>query len=103
MWPLRAKMADARRAYLIDANGLFITIEEQHRKDAKKKEARPGSLEGQKHLAELLDTAENMAVWPFDRKTFVRFVSVLFVPWRLFLQKRLRGSLSVIREYFNSV
>jgi hypothetical protein len=78
--PLRARMADAKRQYLIGAAQLFLTSEQLHKADIEHHHFDPANLQGLAALDQLISTASDMAVWPFDRKTLTRYAGLLLSP-----------------------
>ena len=80
IWPLRGAMAQAKREYLLGAKTLYRKVEQEHRAHIKKGTFDSAALEGQTCLISLIEAAGNMSVWPFDRKTLLRFAGVLLSP-----------------------
>jgi hypothetical protein len=78
--PLRRRMLEARRDYLADATRLFRGVDTQHLEDLRAQRFDSGALQGQGALGALINQATDMAVWPFDRKTFRRFFALLVSP-----------------------
>ena len=78
--PLRRRMAEAKRSYLLKVSGLIATAARDHDHDLEKGIFRPDSLQGHVALDGLFRAADEMAVWPFDRKTFARYGGLLVSP-----------------------
>lgn len=87
--PLRARMAAAKRQYLLDLLCLLAVAERSHQETVQKVAFRPNSLQGQVALNALIQQASDMAVWPFDKKTFVRYTSLLLSPLAPLVANRL--------------
>ena len=77
--PLRARMASAKRRYLLQLTGLRTAADLKHQTELQENDFRPDSVQKVAALDTLIRTASEMAVWPFDRKTFLRYTS-LFIP-----------------------
>lgn len=78
--PLREKMADHKRRYLMHANNLYAVAGRKHFEEACEEKFQPESLQGLSALHTTIRSAEDMAVWPFDRKTFLRYAGLLLAP-----------------------
>jgi hypothetical protein len=78
--PLRNRMADAKRTYLHEAHVVYAAGALRHRESLRKVDRVPETFQELRSHGELITTAEQMAVWPFDRDTFLRFGTVLFGP-----------------------
>lgn len=98
--PLRARMAGAKRDYLHRAHLLYAAGALRHRESLHKDERVPETFQEQAALGELLTTGEKMAVWPFDRETFVRFGTMLFGPVLPLLFDQAPKILKWLRDYF---
>jgi len=80
IWPLRGVMARAKREYLLAAKQFYKKVELDHRAHIENNVLDNDALEGQASLAALIETAGNMGIWPFDRKTLFRFAGVFLSP-----------------------
>jgi len=80
LWPLRCVMIHAKREYLHGAKQLYRKAELEHRAHIERGLFDSAALEGQTCLATLIEVAANMGVWPFDRKTLLRFAGVFLSP-----------------------
>lgn len=78
--PLRRAMIDAKQRYLLEADHLYQAAETQHREDVLGLKVDANALQGHSALAHLIERAGDMTVWPFDRKTFRRFLGLLVTP-----------------------
>jgi hypothetical protein len=79
--PLRKRLAEAKRKYMLEAIDLHTIAERAHRKDITAGEFNPNSLQGLGALDGLFRAAHEMAVWPFDSKTAIRYGSLLISPF----------------------
>jgi len=77
---LREKMAEHKREYLIEANNLYVVASRRHQTEISHQDIQPDSLQGLGALHAMIRSAEEMAVWPFDRKTFIRYAGLLIAP-----------------------
>lgn len=102
MWPLRARMAEAKRAYLVQINKVYATLDLHNRASLESRKPSSENLEAQASMAALMDAANEMSTWPFDRKTFVRFASVLLAPIAPLLVDRIPHILSWLRSYLST-
>jgi hypothetical protein len=78
--PLRSRMVEAKESYLQDAIKLQVAAELRHRTELQENKFEPDSLQGLTMLNNLIRTADEMPIWPFDKKTFLRFASLLITP-----------------------
>jgi hypothetical protein len=77
---LRRVMLDAKQRYLLEADHLYQVADARHAKHRSQLEVHADELQGMQALAEIFDRAADMTVWPFDRRTFRRFVALLVTP-----------------------
>ncbi len=77
---LRRVMMDAKQRYLLHADHLYQVADARHAQHVSSLEVRPEELQGQQALSEIINRAAEMTVWPFDRRTFRRFVALLATP-----------------------
>jgi hypothetical protein len=77
---LRQRMASAKRSYLTSADRLYAATDARHRAALEDGAFSAERLQGQTALWSLIKSAREMAVWPFDQGTFLRFAGVLFTP-----------------------
>jgi hypothetical protein len=77
---LRRVMLDAKQRYLLEADHLYQVADARHAKHRSMLEVHADELQGMQALAEIFDRAADMTVWPFDRRTFRRFVALLVTP-----------------------
>jgi hypothetical protein len=78
--PLRRVMIDRKQRYLLDADHMYHAVDARHRQDVKAVQLDANALQGQLALSSLIERAEGMTVWPFDRRTFRRFLALLVAP-----------------------
>ncbi len=78
--PLRGVMKTAKRQYLLQVESLYEDTDHQHRQHLASHQLNADTLQTQLNLAEVMVRAKGMAVWPFDRKTFLRFAGTLVSP-----------------------
>ena len=78
--PLRRVMADAKQRYLLEADHLFQAAQVRHEHDLSRLEVDTNAIQGQVSLATQIEHAADMTVWPFDGRTFRRFVALLVTP-----------------------
>jgi hypothetical protein len=78
--PLRRVMTDRKQRYLLEADHMYQGVDARHRQDVKKMQLDANALQGQLALSTLIERAEGMTVWPFDRRTFRRFLALLVAP-----------------------
>jgi hypothetical protein len=79
--PLRARMAAAKRRYLLLINDLQTIADRNHQANLLNKNFDPNSLQGLETLNTLFNSGTAMAVWPFDKKTFLSYAGVLMSPF----------------------
>lgn len=89
--PLRSRMAAAKRQYLIAVNELHLEAERKHQDEIHRGEFNSSSLQGLVALEVLIESSAQMAVWPFDQRTFVRYAGFLSAPLALNLVKNYLG------------
>ena len=97
--PLRARMAEAKECYLKDAIKQQVAAELRHRTELQENKFEPDSLQGLSALNNLIRTADEMAVWPFDRKTFLRFASLLISPLTPLMAGQLPRIVAGLKSY----
>ena len=78
--PLRTPMASAKRCYLLAMNDLRVIAERRHQSELRDKDFNPDSLQGLEALNDLIHSGSAMSVWPFDKKTFLRYASLFISP-----------------------
>ena len=78
--PLRSRMATATREYLLLANSLHLEARQIHESHLHSKQFRSDALQGLVALDILIEKAGAMAIWPYDRKTFLRYAGLLLTP-----------------------
>jgi hypothetical protein len=102
LMPLRDRMAAAKRGYLIDSRLLRNAVEAKHQEDLRVHRLRPEVLEvleGLVALDTLSEKAAEMAVWPFDRKTFMRYAGLLISPLAPVATEQLPKALHFVKVY----
>lgn len=99
--PLRAKMADAKRRFLHDTHVIYAAADRRFRQHFREHKLGPESLGEHAALGQLIAAAEKMAVWPFDRETFLRFTSVIFGPIAPVLFEQAPRVLNWIKSYLH--
>ncbi len=97
--PLKRRMARAKRAYLLELEDLRSEAERFHREKLRRKNFDPDSLAGLTSLNELMRIATGMTVWPFDRRTFLRYAGLLISPLAPLLADQLPGILAWLKTY----
>jgi hypothetical protein len=97
--PLRARMGSAKRRYLIKVIGLQSTAERKHQEELGRAEFRPDTLQGLVALDQLVRSASDMAVWPFDKTTFVRYAGLVVSPLAPLFGAQLPRLLEWVRPY----
>lgn len=80
LFPLRRRMAAAKRSYLLEANDLHVSAARKHQEDVRCDAFRPTALQGLVALDALMDAGAQMSIWPFDQRTFVRYAGLLVAP-----------------------
>ncbi|MDA8104601.1 MAG: hypothetical protein M0Z71_04400 [Nitrospiraceae bacterium] len=78
--PLRGRMQEAKRFYILKALQLRFGAERRHRSALDKGEVRSDAIQEIGALDGLIRTATSMAVWPFDHKSFMRYAGLLISP-----------------------
>jgi hypothetical protein len=78
--PLRRVMLDRKQRYLLEVDHLYQEVDARHREAITALHADANALQAQTALSSLIERAEAMTVWPFDRKTFRRFLALLVAP-----------------------
>ena len=78
--PLNARMAHDKREYLSSISRLRIPVEVEHLREIKGAELHPAHLERLAEFDNLTERASKMIVWPFDRRTFIRYTGLLLTP-----------------------
>lgn len=86
--PLRTRMASAKRDYLLKLNNLFTSIEQQYQTDLSKNICNKDTIQILDSLYKLVQKGSEMAVWPFDKKTFIRYASLFVSPLIPFIGKQ---------------
>jgi hypothetical protein len=99
LFPLRVRMAGAKRSYLLDAERLHDAAEKEHRQDLLGPAFRPDHLQGLSALDGLMERAAEMIVWPFDKKTFLRYTGLLLAPVASFVLERLPEVITWLRAH----
>jgi hypothetical protein len=97
--PLRRRMAGAKRAYLLRAYELKARAEEAHDGDLTARHFDASSLQGMVALDSLIASASEMVIWPFDRKTFLRYAALLGAPLAPFVAEAIPHVVSWLRRY----
>jgi hypothetical protein len=100
--PLRDRMAAAKRGYLIDSQLLRNAVEAEHQEDLRVHRFSPDVLEvleGLVALDALSEKAAEMAIWPFDRKTFMRYAGLLISPLVPVATEQLPKALHFLKVY----
>jgi hypothetical protein len=97
--PLRDRMAAAKRGYLIDSRLLRNAVEADHQEDLRVHRFRPEVLEGLVAIDALSEKAEEMGIWPFDRKTFIRYAGLLISPLAPVATEQLPKALHFLKVY----
>jgi hypothetical protein len=97
--PLRRRMAAAKRRYLLEANELHVAAERKHQEEIHGGVVDPASLQGLVALEVLIESSAQMAVWPFDQRTFVRYAGLLFAPLVPVVGEHLPRALGFIKSY----
>jgi hypothetical protein len=97
--PLRDRMASAKRGYLIDSRLLRNAVEAEHQEDLRVHRFRPEVLEGLVAIDALSEKAEEMGIWPFDRKTFIRYAGLLISPLAPVATEQLPKALHFLKIY----
>ncbi len=80
MLPLRSKMAKAQDDYLVEAEGAYADLAEKTRNQIGQCGLNRDQVENQTAAGALISSAQEMAIWPYDRKTLLHFASVLGTP-----------------------
>lgn len=78
--PLRARMATAKRRYLIAILKLQAVAGREHEHGLHHGAVEQSTLQRYSALDPLFRSASEMAVWPFDRKTFLRYAGLFLSP-----------------------
>ena len=78
--PLRQVMARAKRAYLVGAEEVLARASERHLSALTNQKLDAETTQELEYIYKLYEYAQAMAVWPFDRRTFVRFVGLTAGP-----------------------
>lgn len=97
--PLRRRMALAKRAYLLQADAQRLQLADRHAEALDRREFEADFLQGLGALNELTEKAMAMAVWPFDRQTFVRYTGLLATPLAPLVADRLPAVLDWLKAY----
>jgi hypothetical protein len=97
--PLRDRMAAAKRTYLIDSQLLRNVVGAEHEEDLRIHRFRPEVLEGLVAIDALIEKAAEMAIWPFDRKTFMRYAGLLISPLAPVATEQLPKALHFVKVY----
>ena len=103
LMPLRDRMAAAKRGYLIDSRLLRNAIEAEHQGDIRVLRFSPkvlDVLDALVALDALSEKAGEMAIWPFDRKTFMRYAGLLISPLAPAASQQLPKAIHVLKLYF---
>jgi hypothetical protein len=99
--PLRARMAAAKRQYLLEALRMKSVVEARQHSEFKANDFKPESLQGMVALDALIQMATEMAIWPFDRKTFLRYAGLLITPFAPLVADTLPAILEWTRQYLH--
>ena len=97
--PLRARMMAAKRRFLIEALVLKSSAERMSEADMGKVTFRPDTLQGLVALDLQIQSASDMAIWPFDRKTFLRYAGLFISPLAPFVVDHFPEALKYLKEW----
>lgn len=97
--PLRRCMALRKRQYLVEMLRFQRQAEREHEAQRKAQEFNSATLQKIGTLDSLIERATEMAVWPFDRKTFARYAGLLVSPLLPLLAKQLPEIIAWFRAY----
>jgi hypothetical protein len=78
--PLRRAMLDARRQYLNRIQKVFHAMHARHQEELAAERVESRTLQDKNTVSTLMQRADDMSVWPFDRRTFRRFFGLLVAP-----------------------
>jgi len=87
---------------LLDVLRIKFFAEEKQRGEFADTEFKPDSLQGMVALDVLIQTATDMAIWPFDRKTFLRYAGLLISPLAPLFVEKLPAIVEGLRDYLHS-
>ena len=87
--PLRARMAKAKRSYLTAVLKLQAVAGREHEHELHRGVVEQATIQRYATLDPLIRSASEMAVWPYDRKTFLRYAGLFLSPMVPMLIQRL--------------
>jgi hypothetical protein len=79
-WPLRRAMLEARRQYLNRIQRVFQDMHTRHEDELSEGRVESRTIQDKNTVTTLMQRADDMSVWPFDRRTFRRFFGLLVAP-----------------------
>lgn len=97
--PLRQRMAEAKRDYLLRLQGLFSIASARHEEEVAQGRFSSETLQGLTALGSLYDLASNIPVWPFDTKTLLRYGGLLLSPLAPIVGNQLPALLESAKAY----
>lgn len=100
LWPLRRAMARSKRQYLVGAEKALLNVQFAHNRQSDDCQYDGTRLQQESALAAVVESAAQMAVWPFDVKTFLRFGGVLVTPILPVLTTQGSRIVQSVREFF---
>jgi len=97
--PLRKKMSEAKRNYLLNIIQLRVAAEDAMQKDISVGEFPSDALKELGTLNSLYTTTNAMAVWPFDTKTAIRYGGLLISPLSPIVASQISNITKWIKSY----
>jgi hypothetical protein len=96
---LHKRMADAKRMYLSNANKVYSQSHEEHRSQLLMGQVNLATLQTMATLDQVIRSAANMVVWPFNTVTAIRYATVLVSPLTPIVAARFGQVIEVFRSY----
>lgn len=98
--PLKKCMEKSKRNYIIKLRALYVMSDSIHLNQIANNEYDPACIEERTKIGVVIEAAENMSIWPLDKKTLARFITFILTPIAPLVTDKLPIIIDKIKNYF---